>query len=226
MVSDFFVNSIEDELQVGQPAPVNPAAPNGAPKVPGNIPVGTPMDSGFVVTITNGEHKKYFCNIDYFVDKAEPYFNIVHLLYSAQEGDEVVFNIYSYGGSVETGCMIINAIKNTKAVVTTIAMGLCASIAAIIWSCGHKRIVTPNATIMYHMPSGLVYGKTADNEEESKQIQEYFAELMREVAKGILTEEELEKIISKRMDMFIPAGTIQARLASLVSDKKEGGENE
>ena len=112
-------SSIEDELQVGQPAPVDPNKSNNAPKAPGNIPIGTPMDAGFVVTIPNGEHKKYICNIDFFVNKAEPYFNITHILHNAVPGDEVVFNIYSYGGSVETGCMIINAIKNTKATVKT-----------------------------------------------------------------------------------------------------------
>lgn len=221
--------SFFDELQVAPPvapigSPANPVNPN-APKVPGNIPVGTPMDSGFVTVIPNGEHKKYVCNIDWFVGSEKPYFNIVHFLYNAEAGDEVVFNIYSYGGSVETGCMIVNAIMNTKATVTTNAMGLCASIAAIIWSCGHKRIVSSNATIMYHMPSGMVYGKTADNEEESRHIQEYFAELMRTVAKEILTDEELDKIINKRMDMFIPAATITARLA-VASTPKEGENNE
>ena len=78
---------------------------------------------------------------------------------------------------------------------------------------------------MYHMPSGMVYGKTADNEEESRHIQEYFAELMRTVAKEILTDEELDKIINKRMDMFIPAATITARLA-VASTPKEGENNE
>ena len=211
-----------DELQVGQPAPVNApgAVPNGAPKIPGNIPLGTPMDSGYVVTIPIGEHKKYICNIDFFVGKSEPYYNITHLLYNAVEGDEVVLNIYSYGGSVETGCMIINAMKNTKAKVTTVAFGMCASIAAMIWVCGHNREVTPSATIMFHMPSGLTWGKTADNEEESRHIQEYFSEFMKEVTKGIVTEEELDKIITKRMDMFIPASTILSRMATSVTEEK------
>lgn len=229
-VNDFLSNEglseYCDELQVGQPAPVNPNNPNKQqPKAPGNIPVGTPMEAGFVTTIDNNGKKKYVCNIDFFVGRPDPYFNIVHILYNAVEGDEVVFNIYSYGGSVETGCMIINAMKNTKAKVTTVALGMCASIAAMIWSCGQVREVSDNAVIMYHMPSGMVYGKTADNEEESRHIQEYFAEFMREVTKGILTDEELEKIISKRTDLFIPAGTIKARLASMTIPENKEVEN-
>lgn len=229
-MSDFMEDcGLYDELQV---APVTPATPaNGnpqqpaAPKVPGNIPVGSPMDAGFVTIIPNGEHKKYICNIDYFVSKADPYFHIVHLLGNAVEGDEVIFNIFSYGGSVCTGCMIINAIMNTKAKVTTVAYGLCASIAAMIWSCGHDRVVEDNATIMYHMPSGCVYGKTADNEEESRHIQSYFAEFMAEVTKGILTKEELDKIIGRRMDLFLPADTIKARMA-VMNNVQEGATNE
>lgn len=215
-----------DELQVA-PAPTTPNNPNQppVPKVPGNIPVGTSMDAGFVTVVPCGEQKKYICTIDYFVGKPDPYFNIVHLLGNAVEGDEVIFNIFSYGGSVETGCMIINAMKNTKAKVTTVALGLCASIAAMIWSCGHERVVEDGATLMYHMPSGMVYGKTADNEEESRQIQEYFAEFMKEVTKGILTEDELNKIVGRRMDLFIPASTIKARMAT-ANMTQEGATNE
>jgi ATP-dependent protease ClpP protease subunit len=228
MNDEFYMSTSEflDELQVAQPVVQNPTQPNMPPKAPGNIPVGSSIDSGFVTQLTNGTKKKYICNIDYFVGRAEPYFNIVHFLYNAEEGDEVVFNIYSYGGSVETGCMIINAIKNTRATVITRALGICASIAAMIWSCGHVREVSDNAVIMYHMPSGMVYGKTADNEEESRHIQEYFAEFMRSVTKGLLTPEELDKIIGRRIDLFIPASTIKTRLAVGVDMKKEEAPNE
>ena len=214
----------QEELQVAPAAPADPKAPAGTPqppKAPGNLVPGNPMDAGFVVCVPgeNGK-KKYTCNIDFFVGNAEPFFNLVHTLYCAEEGDEVTINLYSYGGSVETGCMIINAMKNTKATVRTVALGMCASIAAMIWACGQIREVADCATLMFHMPSGFLWGKTADNEEESRQIQEYFAEFMKTVAGDILTADEFTKIIDRRIDLFIPADTIKTRLAAKGGEQK------
>ena len=222
---DELIDAFFDEVGAA-PAPANPGQ-NQTPKAPGNLNPGTPMDGGYIVTIPleNGK-KKYVCNIDLFVGRANPYFNLIHILHMADAGDEVVLNLYTYGGSVETGCMIINAMKHTKATVKTVALGICASIGAMIWSCGSIREVSDTATIMFHMPSGLTYGKTADNEEESRQIQEYFSEFMRTATEGLLTADELEKIINRRVDLFIPAATMKARLEQLQQTKTEVVPNE
>lgn len=218
MFDDFTLTANADAPVPAQEQPVNPMNPNNPnqkPQNPSTIREQLSTEDGYI-TILNKEDggKLYVCNIGFFVDGTDPYFKLLHILYTeATEKDTVQLNIYSYGGMVETGCHIINAIFATHAHVITVAYGICASIGAMIWASGKERQVADNATIMFHMPSGGCFGKTADNEEESRHVQEYFKEFMTTVAGDILTGEELDRITTKRNDLFIPAETIKTRLA-------------
>lgn len=215
-----------EELKVVPSAPTSPGSsktPNKAEKpIPGLLTPGTSVDSGYVLKIDreNGS-SKYICNIDYCIESIEDYTRLINTLYAAKEGDEVLINIYTYGGRVDIGCSIINAIKNTRAHVTTCAIGLCASIGAMIWAAGDERCVSDFATIMFHMPSGFLRGKTADTEEQSRIMQQYFETFMRSIAGDILTSEEIDQVITKRSDLFLPAETIQARLMNNVNKDPE-----
>lgn len=215
------------------PAPEVVAAPTATPTGPkpntpprptimSELPAGQPTKTGYITKVPNQNGGMDFsCIIDFFVDELTPYYPLLEVLYNATEKDTITLRIYSYGGSVETGVNIMNGIFNCKAKVTTIAYGICASIGAMIWSCGHERIAMDNATIMFHMPSGFSYGKTADNEEEARHMQTYFAQLMRKVAQDILTEEQFDRIINRRTDIFIPAEVIQKIFAEKCT-KTEG----
>jgi hypothetical protein len=65
---------------------------------------------------------------------------------------------------------------------------------------------------MFHMPSGGSFGKCADNEERNRHVQEYFRWFMGTVAKGILSDEEFDKVVTRRNDIFLDAETVQQRL--------------
>ena len=196
--------------------PMNPNNPAQKPQNPSTIKEPMPTETGYITVLEKEDGGKFYnCNVDFFVDGTEPYFKLLHILYTeATEKDTVQLNIYSYGGMVETGCHIINGLFATKAHVITCAYGMCASIGAMMWACGSERLVADNATIMFHMPSGGCFGKTADNEEESRHVQEYFKEFMTTVAGDILTADELDRIVTKRNDLFIPAETIRTRLSA------------
>jgi hypothetical protein len=195
-----------------QPIPqrVNPQ------NIPTNIVKQPPCKAGYITSIPNANNgKDYFCNIDYTVRECRPYLDLLMILQQATENDTITLNIYTYGGSVNTGCFIINPMLNTKAHVRTIAYGICASIGAMIWVCGKERIATKNATIMFHMPSGGAFGKVADNAEQSTHVQQYFAWFMSTVAKDVVTADEFDQIINCRTDIFIPGDKIMARLNGL-----------
>ena len=219
MNPDFIsTESLMDSLVASEGAPAGAPAqeqPSGqAPQKPaGRLKMNGPRECGCVTAVPgpNGS-VTYSCNIGYEVGDCDDYFPIIHILHHATSEDTVILNIYSYGGMVETGCHLINALYNTCAHTVTRAYGIVASIAAVIWCCGQERQVTDNATIMFHMPSGGCFGKTADNEEESRNIQDFFTELLKDVAKGILTDEDLDRIVTCRNDVFIPARTIRERL--------------
>jgi ATP-dependent Clp endopeptidase proteolytic subunit ClpP len=62
--------------------------------------------------------------------------------------------INSVGGIVTDGYSIYNAILKSKTPVDTYAIGSCASIAAVIFQAGRKRIMADYAWLMYHNPFG------------------------------------------------------------------------
>jgi len=91
---------------------------------------------------------------------------VAQLLYlEAQDPDkDIQFYINSPGGSVTAGLAIYDTMQYIKADVSTICIGLAASMGAFLLSSGAKgkRIALPNAEIMIHQPSGGFRGQATD----------------------------------------------------------------
>ena len=91
---------------------------------------------------------------------------VAQMLYlEAQDPDkDIQFYINSPGGSVTAGLAIFDTMQYIKADVSTICIGLAASMGAFLLSCGTKgkRIALPNAEIMIHQPSGGFRGQATD----------------------------------------------------------------
>ena len=91
---------------------------------------------------------------------------VAQLLYlEAQDPDkDIQFYINSPGGSVTAGLAIYDTIQYIKADVSTICIGMAASMGAFLLSSGAKgkRIARPNAEIMIHQPSGGSQGQATD----------------------------------------------------------------
>lgn len=182
-----------------------------------NLADKKPSDVGYIHTMPNSRNgNDYTTVITDIVMECGDFANLLMILKNATENDTVTLKLSSPGGSVETGIFICNAIMNTKAKVVTQAMGFNASIAAVIWCMGHEKQLTPTATLMFHMPSGFGFGKTANVEEESKYMQEYFKYLLTNITKDILTESEFDDMVNGRKDTFLPYRVLKNRM------KKEG----
>jgi len=93
---------------------------------------------------------------------------VAQLLYlEAQDPDEdIQFYINSPGGSVTAGMAIYDTMQYIKCDVSTICVGMAASMGAFLLSAGAKgkRIALPNAEIMIHQPSAGTKGKVSDME--------------------------------------------------------------
>ncbi len=91
---------------------------------------------------------------------------VAQLLYlEAQDPDkEIQFYINSPGGSVTAGMAIYDTMQYIKADVSTICIGMAASMGAFLLSAGTKgkRMALPNAEIMIHQPSGGTQGQATD----------------------------------------------------------------
>ena len=99
---------------------------------------------------------------------------VAQLLYlEAQDPDkDIMFYINSPGGSVTAGMAIYDTMQYIKPDVSTICVGLAASMGAFLLSSGAKgkRMALPNAEIMIHQPSGGSQGQCTDIQIQAEQI--------------------------------------------------------
>ena len=87
-------------------------------------------------------------------------------LESEDPGKDISLYINSPGGSVSAGLAIYDTMQYIKCDVSTICMGMAASMGAFLLAGGTKgkRLALPNSTIMIHQPSGGAQGQATDAE--------------------------------------------------------------
>ena len=97
---------------------------------------------------------------------------------------DISFYINSPGGSVSAGLAIYDTMQYIKCDVSTICMGMAASMGAFLLSSGAKgkRFALPNSEIMIHQPSGGAQGQATEIEIVAKHI--------------LRTKEKLNKILA------------------------------
>ncbi|MDK2856563.1 MAG: ATP-dependent Clp protease, protease subunit [Bacillota bacterium] len=130
------------------------------------------------------------------IDDAVANIVIAQMLFlEAEDPDKDIFlYINTPGGSVPAGLAIYDTMQYIRPNVSTICMGLAASMGAVLLAAGTKgkRFALPNARIMIHQPLGGVQGQAADIAIHAKEILR-----MREVLNHILskhTGQPLERI--------------------------------
>src|SRR5215471_5508425 len=113
--------------------------------------------------------------------------NKMLLLDADKPGEEIKFYINSPGGVVTSGMVIYDTMRMMKSPVSTICMGLAASMGSILLSGGvkGKRFIYPHGEVMIHQPSlgGYIQGVSADLEIQAKQTQR-----VKEIGARILAE--------------------------------------
>ena len=99
---------------------------------------------------------------------------IAQLLFlDAQDPDkDIQFYINSPGGSITAGMAIYDTMQHVKSDVSTICVGLCASMAAFLLAAGAKgkRIALPHSEVMIHQPSGGTQGQATDIRIQAERI--------------------------------------------------------
>ena len=93
-------------------------------------------------------------------------------LESVDPGKEIKFYINSPGGVVTSGMVIYDTMQMISSPVSTICMGMAASMGSILLSGGEKgkRFIFPHGEVMIHQPSGGGQGTSADLEIMAEQI--------------------------------------------------------
>jgi len=121
---------------------------------------------------------------------------IAQLLFLEAEDKDKDISIYinSGGGIVSAGLAIYDTIQYIKPDVTTMCMGMAASMAALLLASGTKlkRFALPHSRVLIHQPMGAIQGQAIDIEIHAKEIMKMKNELNEIFA--FHTEQEITKI--------------------------------
>jgi ATP-dependent Clp protease protease subunit len=155
---------------------------------------------------------------------------VSQLLYLEAEDSEEPIHMYisSPGGSVMAGLAILDTMQLINAPVHTYAMGMVASMAAVLFTCGEKghRYVMPNAEVMIHQPLGGASGQASDIEIQANHIIKLKHRLYKIIAKATgKTAKAIEKA-SDRDNYFEAKAAIEFGLAdNIIESTPKGGES-
>jgi ATP-dependent Clp protease protease subunit len=99
---------------------------------------------------------------------------VAQMLFLESENPDKDISLYinSPGGSVSAGLAIFDTMRFIKPDVSTLCMGIAASMGAFLLAAGAKgkRFALPNSRIMIHQPSGGAQGQASDIEIQAKEI--------------------------------------------------------
>jgi ATP-dependent Clp protease protease subunit len=137
---------------------------------------------------------------------------VAQLLFLESENPDKDISLYinSPGGSVSAGMSIFDTMQFIKPQVSTLCMGLAASMGAFLLSAGAKgkRFSLPNSKIMIHQPLGGAQGQATDIEIHAREILKTREQLNRILAER--TGQPLEKIqADTERDYFMSADEAQ-----------------
>jgi len=149
---------------------------------------------------------------------------VAQLLFLESENPDkdISFYINSPGGSVSAGMSIFDTMQFIKPDVSTLCIGMAASMGAFLLSAGAKgkRFSLPNSKIMIHQPLGGAQGQATDIEIHAREILKTREQLNRILAER--TGQPLEKIqADTERDYYMTAAESQAYgLIDQVLDKR------
>lgn len=118
--------------------------------------------------------------------------------------NDISLYINSPGGSITSGMAIMDTMNYIKSDVSTICIGMAASMAAFLLSCGTKgkRYILPNAEVMIHQPLGGVSGQATEIKIAAERILKLKNKLNKILSEN--TNQTLEKIeIDTDRDYFM-----------------------
>ncbi|MBK6597935.1 MAG: ATP-dependent Clp endopeptidase proteolytic subunit ClpP [Proteobacteria bacterium] len=151
---------------------------------------------------------------------------VAQLLFLESENPDkdIALYINSPGGSVSAGLAIYDTMQFIKSDVSTICIGMAASMGAVLLAAGAagKRFMLPNSRAMIHQPSGGYQGQASDINIQAQEILKIRVRLNEILARH--TGQDVSKIeLDSERDRFMsPAEAVEYGLIDKVLDKRTG----
>ena len=156
---------------------------------------------------------------------------IAQLLHLESQDAEKDISLYinSPGGEVYSGLAILDTMNYIKPAVSTICVGMAASMAAVLLACGAKgkRFCLPNSMVMIHQPSGGARGQQTEIEIAAREIRENRTRLNHILADASgrsfeQVERDTERDHYMRAQEALEYGLVDRIVTSRVTSKKDG----
>lgn len=156
---------------------------------------------------------------------------IAQLLHLESQDAEKDISLYinSPGGEVYSGLAILDTMNYIKPAVSTICVGMAASMAAVLLACGAKgkRFCLPNSMVMIHQPSGGARGQQTEIEIAAREIRENRTRLNHILADASgrsfeQVEGDTERDHYMRAKEALEYGLVDRIVTSRVTSKKDG----
>ena len=153
---------------------------------------------------------------------------VAQLLYlDSLNHDDISIYINSPGGSITSGMAIFDTMNFVKSDVSTICLGLSASMAAFLLSCGKKgkRYILPHAEVMIHQPLGGVQGQATEIKIAAERILKLRHKLNSIIAKN--TGKPLSEVeVDTERDHFLDADeALQYGLVDKIIENEKDNKN-
>ena len=140
-----------------------------------------------------------------------------------QGGGDITLQISSPGGGIYAGYQILDTMSFIKTDISTISMGMVASMATVIASSGTKgkRFILPHTRFLIHQPLGNAKGQCSDIQIEAKEIQTLKEELTQILADNSGQEyETIEKMCDRDTILTAQEAVDYGFVDSIVTNKK------
>ena len=176
------------------------------------------IDTRIVIETRQHRIHQYDVYLTGLIGDPKDFIELLHLLRTATQHDEINIYINSQGGQLRTGAAILHAIAGSQAKVTTIMDGSCASMAGIIALAGDDIIAMPMCQWMGHGFSAGYYGKAHEVGSKLESDKAMFETMARAYYANFLKKKEIDDLI-KGKDIYFEYDEIKKRLERMIKEE-------
>lgn len=178
---------------------------------------GAPPLQVFTTSKVSNEYSIYLSNA---VVEPSAYDEVCHLLRQVGENDQVKLYLNTPGGALISGLALIQAMRDSKATITTILNPQAFSMGALIFLAGDQKVAPPNSLLMFHHYSGGLSGKGNEQVLELSATNAWFEEAMHNTCAPFLTKKEIRDVLQGK-DLWLGSAEINKRLHELKKATKK-----
>ncbi len=157
------------------------------------------------------------------ITEADNYVDLITVLDTANENDQVNLYLNTPGGSLSATLSIIHAINRSQATVTAIADGDVHSAGTLIFLAAPNRSIMPYANFMFHDASSGVNGKVSEITKNLEASKKLLTQINSDIYYPYLSEEEIDDVLSGR-DLWLDANEMYQRILEVQNAEDEEDE--